>query len=391
MNRGGIISHDGTKVKHAKMWGIPLVNHLWLDACFMSWSELDISHSDTFTTPTVPGVYFMALIGRTALTLEMVKNWAELPSVKADKDAALLAWDEANRMVDDEVSATESAQMDEGEKFEEIGGDEGSIGDESSRTIERNGDMEVVQQLELEAEEEEECVAEAEAEVEMNEAEEPEEREEEQEDEEMEGDQQKLTQQSDQVKEELGHHREPSPFNSPRKDVSTPKVRIVMGSLQTPIVSVSKSTPASTSNHGIDTGRILPVGGKRKAAGGAAEALRLQMADKNQFEREQKGSSKKKRKVEVVQVEDRDTIRDMRENLVERMKGKGKQAKERKGSQDSDGTEIAREKLKRANKKVVAPRVDKSVVNRTSAVENVPTGGTTMSSFDRSLHVKIPK
>ncbi|KIP02672.1 hypothetical protein PHLGIDRAFT_59185, partial [Phlebiopsis gigantea 11061_1 CR5-6] len=47
---------DGEKTERAAMWGIPVVNHMWLEDCFAQWRDISPAQEKYISFP--PGLNF---------------------------------------------------------------------------------------------------------------------------------------------------------------------------------------------------------------------------------------------------------------------------------------------------------------------------------------------
>ena len=74
------------KVDRAKVWGINVVNHFWLEDCFVKWENIGPGNPRYTDYPA--GVNYMSSIGRAHLTEESLTRWKE----------AALAWSEEDEM-----------------------------------------------------------------------------------------------------------------------------------------------------------------------------------------------------------------------------------------------------------------------------------------------------
>ncbi|PWN49274.1 hypothetical protein IE53DRAFT_346139 [Violaceomyces palustris] len=64
---------EGEKVQRAREWGIPVVNHLWLDCCFLEWEMLD--HADMRFIDFPSHIDFQSLVGSTGLDESSLEPW----------------------------------------------------------------------------------------------------------------------------------------------------------------------------------------------------------------------------------------------------------------------------------------------------------------------------
>lgn len=74
------------KVDRARVWGINVVNHFWLEDCFVKWENIGTGNPRYTDYPA--GVNYMSSIGRAHLTEESLTRWKE----------AALAWTEEDEM-----------------------------------------------------------------------------------------------------------------------------------------------------------------------------------------------------------------------------------------------------------------------------------------------------
>ncbi|GAA5896329.1 hypothetical protein JCM6882_000985 [Rhodosporidiobolus microsporus] len=96
-------SEYGSKVSHARSWSIPLVTHLYLEACILSWSLLSPSLHPSYTLSSASGngaggtaseTHFTTILGATGWTREGIREWAERDEVKEMRELALRGIDE---------------------------------------------------------------------------------------------------------------------------------------------------------------------------------------------------------------------------------------------------------------------------------------------------------
>lgn len=82
-------SNAGQKVKYAHNWDVPVVTHLWLDACFVEWARVPTTlHSDFIHLPAV-GVNLASILGATPLPQNAIDSWAQREEVLQEKQRAL--------------------------------------------------------------------------------------------------------------------------------------------------------------------------------------------------------------------------------------------------------------------------------------------------------------
>ncbi|ORY87405.1 hypothetical protein BCR35DRAFT_302155 [Leucosporidium creatinivorum] len=75
-------SEYGAKVKHAKTWNVPLVTHLWLEACIRSWSFLSPSTSSSYLSDASTTTNFTSILGNTPMPRGAVEKWCEREEVR---------------------------------------------------------------------------------------------------------------------------------------------------------------------------------------------------------------------------------------------------------------------------------------------------------------------
>lgn len=87
---------SGSKVTHAKPWGIPIINHLWIEDSFRHWSAADVADAKylNFESSVIEEDLPKFAAGR-AIDLEDVKKWAQEPKVQNEKNASLQNLDDA--------------------------------------------------------------------------------------------------------------------------------------------------------------------------------------------------------------------------------------------------------------------------------------------------------
>jgi twin BRCT domain len=68
-------SLTGQKVTKASEWHIPIVNHFWLEDCYVRWQVLD--RSEAAYRDFAPGVNLQKIVGGTHLDTDLLKPWAK--------------------------------------------------------------------------------------------------------------------------------------------------------------------------------------------------------------------------------------------------------------------------------------------------------------------------
>lgn len=85
---------SGSKVTHAKPWGIPILNHFWIEDSFKHWkaASLDDLKYHNFETSFIETDLPVFSIGR-PVNLEDVEKWSKLPDVQKERDDSLRSLD----------------------------------------------------------------------------------------------------------------------------------------------------------------------------------------------------------------------------------------------------------------------------------------------------------
>ncbi|GAA6032673.1 hypothetical protein JCM8097_004873 [Rhodosporidiobolus ruineniae] len=125
-------SEYGSKVSHARTWSIPLVTHLWLEACVKTWSLVPPhSHPSYLLAPagTASETHFTALLPSTSgtgsgWTRELLEDWAERTESREARESAMKPLEELMMEVEREEEearrrAAEEAGVEEGGEEDE--------------------------------------------------------------------------------------------------------------------------------------------------------------------------------------------------------------------------------------------------------------------------------
>ncbi|GAA5854065.1 hypothetical protein JCM8547_008212 [Rhodosporidiobolus lusitaniae] len=135
-------SEYGSKVSHARTWSIPLVTHLWLEACLLSWALIPPSLHPSYTlsgsstsSSSVAETHFTTILGGTGWTRERLREWAEREEVRREREMALRGVEELER------EAAEEAR-----RLEENGGEGEGEGEGEGR---ENGEAEETTEVEV--------------------------------------------------------------------------------------------------------------------------------------------------------------------------------------------------------------------------------------------------
>lgn len=101
---------SGSKVTHASSWGIPVVNHLWMEDCFRQWQAVDVTQEKyiNFEPSYIEGDLQDFAAGR-AIDLKDVERWANTPEVQKEKQSSLNSVNDA--IVDEMDEAEEEAEL----------------------------------------------------------------------------------------------------------------------------------------------------------------------------------------------------------------------------------------------------------------------------------------
>jgi len=80
----------GAKVEHAKQWDIPVVNHLWVEDCFLSWSAKMPAKLEYVNYREGPNAYSMEnLVGSRSIAPGIIADWASRPDVNEERERSL--------------------------------------------------------------------------------------------------------------------------------------------------------------------------------------------------------------------------------------------------------------------------------------------------------------
>ena len=81
---------NGSKVQHAQQWGIPVVNHLWIEDCLISWLKKQVAtHAYTHYSERRPGFSYADLVGNRRMPAKEIDAWAERPEILPERQAAI--------------------------------------------------------------------------------------------------------------------------------------------------------------------------------------------------------------------------------------------------------------------------------------------------------------
>lgn len=81
---------EGEKVESGITWGLEIVNHYWLEACFVAWKRLPLSHNPRFTDFELPASIVKSVVGNTKLDETLITRWfQDLEQEQALKDIVM--------------------------------------------------------------------------------------------------------------------------------------------------------------------------------------------------------------------------------------------------------------------------------------------------------------
>jgi hypothetical protein len=120
-------SDVGSKYAAGVRWNIPIVNHLWLEACLLAWSFVNPLLDPAYVTSSGTLTNYCAIVGQTSLPRGKIDAWAKDETQAAQRALALIEMDtsgEAVKMDEDEVDEleveTEETRETEAEEVTEV-------------------------------------------------------------------------------------------------------------------------------------------------------------------------------------------------------------------------------------------------------------------------------
>ncbi|BGP32788.1 regulator of Ty1 Transposition [Rhodotorula toruloides] len=124
-------SEYGSKVQHARTWGLPLVTHLWLEALILEWRFIPPSIHSSYLLPLASpfgasSTNFAAILGDTAYTREGIAKWAEREEVQQMRKEALRPLEELERLEREEEQRRRAA----------LAGEAGSLAQQGEELVE---------------------------------------------------------------------------------------------------------------------------------------------------------------------------------------------------------------------------------------------------------------
>ncbi|KAJ9123065.1 hypothetical protein QFC22_001254 [Naganishia vaughanmartiniae] len=118
---------SGEKVSRASTWGIPVMNHMYLEDCFTQWKRLPEAVDDRYTL-FPHGVNYMSLLGNAKLTDKDLERWtAPAKDIDDDDDMQEIDGDITATGLAPPTQATSPSQHDRTARQEDAGGDVGEI------------------------------------------------------------------------------------------------------------------------------------------------------------------------------------------------------------------------------------------------------------------------
>ncbi|GAA6003002.1 hypothetical protein JCM10207_001937 [Rhodosporidiobolus poonsookiae] len=115
-------SEFGNKVSYARQWSLPLVTHLWLEACLQTWSLLPPSLHPSYTlsgsSSSLAGAsetHFTSVVGAAggaAWTRETIEAWAAREEVRAAREDALRKVEELEEEAERQRESTGGMEVD---------------------------------------------------------------------------------------------------------------------------------------------------------------------------------------------------------------------------------------------------------------------------------------
>ena len=86
-------TYTGNKVQHANVWNIPVINHTWIEDCFIGWAPRTpaLQCYTNYDNVGGEGFTYASLVGSTTISPNIVSEWAARQEVQAEKATALEA------------------------------------------------------------------------------------------------------------------------------------------------------------------------------------------------------------------------------------------------------------------------------------------------------------
>lgn len=101
-------TYSGSKVSHAQAWGIPVVNHTWVEDCFASWKYCQVAVPQyTDFTAGQNTFSYNDFVGARGLSPKVILDWSMRPDVMAEKANAFAVlsrlWTDTPDDIDDDM------------------------------------------------------------------------------------------------------------------------------------------------------------------------------------------------------------------------------------------------------------------------------------------------
>ena len=81
---------QGSKVQHAQLWNVPVINHFWIEDCFLSWSVRSTAVSQYHNFEVGPKDFsFASLVGTRPLSPQIVEEWAKRSEIQRERKQSL--------------------------------------------------------------------------------------------------------------------------------------------------------------------------------------------------------------------------------------------------------------------------------------------------------------
>lgn len=112
----------GDKVESGRAWGLTVVNHHWLEACFCAWERVPENGNEKFTQFNLPAATVNSSVGNISLDEEIVARWFSEYEVQRrngelDANGHDVEMQDGDQTVEDEARPDESVMVDELKNF----------------------------------------------------------------------------------------------------------------------------------------------------------------------------------------------------------------------------------------------------------------------------------
>lgn len=83
-------SLSGSKVQHAQLWNVPVINHFWIEDCFLSWQVRSTAVSQYHSFEIGPkDLTFANLVGTRPISPQIAEQWSQRSEVQKERKRAL--------------------------------------------------------------------------------------------------------------------------------------------------------------------------------------------------------------------------------------------------------------------------------------------------------------